>query len=80
MFAVLAPAVKLQPGHHRPGSRRRFPEAGAVFDVLLAIPGRHQQLDALAEHLGGIVTEQDLGLAIDEDHRAVRIGNDRGVG
>ncbi len=70
--AVLAAAVQLEPGSHRPHSRVRE-EAAPMGPVTAALPIGHQQLDALTDELGTWVAEETLGLNVDQLDRAVGV-------
>src|SRR5204863_3520820 len=84
--AVLADAVEISTGPHRPGLRVRE-EVGSVARMALAQPGGYQELDGLPKQLVARVAEQSLDLAVDEDdlsdaidhHHAARRGLHRGA-
>ena len=48
--------------------------------VCAVVALRHEQLDALADHLDARVAEQALGLGVDEDDAAVVANDHDGIG
>ncbi len=50
-----------------------------MLGMRIAKPFREQRFDRRADQLFGCVAEQPLDLLVDEDYRAGRIDDDRGV-
>ena len=72
LAAILAQAIEIAPGAHRPGMRIGQ-ERPAQRRVVGAEPRGDQHLHMLAQHLGAVVAENLLGLRVDHFDQAAGV-------